>query len=104
MPAAAPMRFPPMRAGRRVRHGRVMSVFVVERYLVGWTVEEMRRLMAALSACNDPVGRVRHLRSLLIAEDETCLSVFEAADADAVAAVNAGLPWDRVVAAEEWAG
>jgi hypothetical protein len=45
---------------------------------------------------------VRHVHSVVIAADETCLCLFEAPDADRVrrANVDLGVPLDRVVAGE----
>jgi len=48
----------------------------------------------------------RHIGTVVIAAEETCLSVFEAADVRAVAAATeaAGRPADRIVEAEWFPG
>jgi hypothetical protein len=79
-----------------------MAAFVVERYLVGWSVGEMRELLSSVveRAPSFAAHGVRHLRSVVIAGDETCLCVFEGPDAAGVALANTGLPYDRIVAVE----
>ena len=72
--------------------------FLVERYVpaaeTSCIATTIRRLAESHIA--------RHVGTLVIAGEETCLSVFEATDAPSVAAVNeaAGLPLDRIVEAE----
>ena len=78
---------------------------MVERYLAGWSATEIASLMQRVAARNEvfEVTGVRHIRSIVIPEDETCFCLFEAADAGRVLAANeaADLPCHRVVAAEE---
>jgi len=77
--------------------------FLVERYLpeadVGSVVAAGQR---PTGVADDP----RHIGTVVIAAEETCLSVFEAADAvDVAAAIEAaGLPADRIVEAEWFPG
>jgi hypothetical protein len=73
--------------------------FLVERYAPAATA---RSVAAAAQRLAGDDQNARHVATVVIAGDETCLSVFEARDADAVAAVNeaAGLPVDRIVEAE----
>ena len=54
------------------------------------------------TATDDP----RHIGTVIIAAEETCLSVFEAADTRSVAAATeaAGLPADRIVEVEWFPG
>jgi hypothetical protein len=71
--------------------------FLVERYLpsisTGSVGPAIRRLEQA-----EP-GAARHVVSFLVRDEETCLSVFEAADAPSVEATNvrAGFHLDRIV-------
>jgi hypothetical protein len=86
--------------------GRVwdVEVFVVERYLVGWTADDIRGVAARLNEIDEllaPYG-VRYLKSVMLTADETCLCIFEGPDEPSVRAANAaaGLPVDRVVLGE----
>lgn len=90
------------RPGRR-RHGDDVQIFVVERNLVGWTGEEIDDLERR---CDDATPEfttrgVRHVDSIVIPGDETCLSLFEGPDAETVRAANqaCGLPTGRVLPA-----
>jgi hypothetical protein len=74
--------------------------FLVERYIpsissgsVGPAVQRLRQ---------SAPGSVRHLYSVLVPDEESCLSVFEAADAGAVEAANerALFQLDRIVEVE----
>jgi hypothetical protein len=78
-----------------------MHVYVVERFLVGWSPEEVDALLhrtddAAPSLAADGV---HHLESIVIPEDETCLSVFVGPDATTVREANhrSNLPLGRVL-------
>ena len=63
-----------------------MAFYLVERYVPSMTD---RDLAAALSRIDQlPGGRVRHLWTVLILGEDTCLSVFEATDPTAVEAAN----------------
>ena len=74
--------------------------FLVERYLPEAAVGSL------VAATQRQTGSTRHIGTVVIAAEETCLSVFEAADAlDLAAAIDAaGLPADRIVEAEWFAG
>jgi hypothetical protein len=81
----------------------VQQFFVVERNLVGWTSEEIDELGRR---CDEATRRfaergVRHVASIMIPGDETCMAVFEGPDADTVRAVNEAcrLPAGRVLTA-----
>jgi hypothetical protein len=77
--------------------------FLVERYLpsIG---EDVEPALARLDEAGD--GAVRHLCSLFVRQEETCLSVFEAADAASVADANARarVRLDRIVEVEVFHG
>ncbi len=96
-----------MESGRPSVPGMASSgrrFFLVERYLpsisAGSVESAARRLAEA------PDGSARHLVTLLVAREETCLSVFEAADAGAVQAANdlVGFELDRIVEVEVFSG
>jgi hypothetical protein len=72
--------------------------FLVERYAPAATARSVAAAAQRLGADDT----ARHVATVVIAGDETCLSVFEARDANVVAALNeaAGLPVDRIVEAE----
>jgi len=52
-----------------------------------------------LPGAEGPQARVRHVWTILVRAEDTCLSVFEASDVEAVvqATARAGFPFDRVV-------
>jgi Nickel responsive protein SCO4226-like len=72
--------------------------FLVERYA---PASGPAAVAAAAQRLPRSADGTRHLGSVVIATEEICLSVFEAPDAGAVAALNddAGLPIDRIVEA-----
>ena len=75
----------------------LVAFYLVERYLPSMTAADLR---AALARIDDlPPSPVRHLWTILVSAEDTCLSVFEAPDAEAVTAANtrAGFHLDRVV-------
>jgi hypothetical protein len=78
-----------------------MPSYLVERYLPSTAVVEVEAAVARLAADQGQSGGVRHLWTALIEVEETCLSLFEAASADAVEAANraAQFPFDRIVEA-----
>jgi hypothetical protein len=94
--------FPDSGAGT-VAHDWVMDVYVVERFLVGWSVDEVDELVRRLAGAADEmiVHGVRHLETIVIPVDETCLSMYAGPDADSVRRANEalGLPFGRVLAA-----
>ena len=74
-----------------------MRVFLVERYVPSVERSELTSASTRLSdVCG---GDVRHVTTLVIETDETCLSLIEAPDAAAVECLNerAGFPFDRIV-------
>ena len=79
------------------------SRFVVERYVPGLTIADLRsaepRFRRAATALRRSGHPARYLGSMLIEAEETCFSVFEADAVESVAEVNrlAGLPFDRIV-------
>lgn len=78
-------------------------MYVVERFVVGWTDDEIRELLAREHDLRSTFAAegVRLLGSVVVAADEMCLSFFEGPDQAIVAAVNqrGALPVDRVLAA-----
>ncbi len=77
--------------------------FLVERYLPEAGV---RSVVAATQRPTRSTDDPRHIGTVVIAAEETCLSVFEAADAQSVAAATeaAGLPADRIIEADWFPG
>jgi hypothetical protein len=82
---------------------RVRRYFLVERYTPDLDV---RSIAAATQRPTRVPGDARHIGTVVIAAEQTALSVFEADDEHAVAAVNeaAGLPLNRIVEAEWFPG
>jgi hypothetical protein len=80
-----------------------MGVYAVERFLVGWSTEEVEGLLRRLGDATAELDAhgVRHLESIVIPTDETCLSMFGGPDADTVGQANQalGLPFGRILAA-----
>jgi hypothetical protein len=80
-----------------------MGTYVVERYLTGWNDSEVGALLCRLDELEPrfELRNVHYLQSIVLDEDETCLSVFTGSDAAQVRLANDefGLPTDRVVTA-----
>jgi hypothetical protein len=80
-----------------------MGVYAVERFLVGWSAEDVDGLLRRLGDATAELDAhgVRHLESIVIPTDETCLSMFVGPDADTVGRANEalGLPFGRILAA-----
>jgi hypothetical protein len=79
-------------------------VYVVERYLPGLHRSDLLRGLLRLEQAGERAERpteVRYLDSTIVLRDEACFCRFEGPSSDAVAEVNrqAGLPFDRIVAA-----
>ena len=78
-------------------------VYVVERYLPGFSRSDLLRGLLRLEQASERTGRteVRYLGSTIVLRDEACFCQFEGPSSDAVAEVNrqAGLPFDRIVPA-----
>lgn len=74
-----------------------MAFYLVERYVPSMTEAELASAMARIDELPD--DDVRHLWTVLVRDEDTCLSVFEGPDAAAVeeANVRARFPLDRVV-------
>jgi hypothetical protein len=81
----------------------LMDVFVVERFLVGWSADEIDELIERCARSEPAFARcgVHHVESIVIPGDETCLSVFTGPDAGTVLAANVDLdlPAGRVLPA-----
>lgn len=73
-----------------------MAFYLVERYVPSMPEAEIH---AAIARINVPQAQIRHLWTILVRAEDTCLSVFEASDVEAVvqATAGAGFPFDRVV-------
>jgi hypothetical protein len=73
-----------------------VAFYLVERYVPSMPADELR---AAIARIDVPHARVIHLWTILIRAEDTCLSVFEAPDVEAVVRANAraSFPLDRVV-------
>lgn len=80
-----------------------MHVFVIERFLVGWSDGEIDEMLERCTRAEPAFSRVgvHHVESIVIPGDETCLSVFTGPDAGTVLAVNVelDLPAGRVLSA-----
>ena len=85
-------------------HAAPMSVFMVERYLVGWTPDEVHELIERTNELAAALAddQVRHVASVYIEADETCLCLFDGPDCERVQAVNErhSLPFGRIVRSE----
>lgn len=78
--------------------------FLVERYVPSVASPTVASSVHRLNAVG---GRdARHVMTLLVPREETCLSVFQATDAEAVGAANAqaGFQVDRVVEVQLFPG
>jgi hypothetical protein len=77
--------------------GTARRFFLVERYVPSMSAAEVDAATARLDAMAD--GRTRHLGTLLIPDEETCLSLFEAPERVAVETANgrAGFALHRIV-------
>jgi len=77
---------------------------MVERYLVGWSEAEVHELLARTAELAPQMAEVgvRHMASVFIPTDETCLCLFDAPDQACVQAANVAhdLPFGRVVSGE----
>jgi hypothetical protein len=84
--------------------GRQRRFFLVERYVPSVTAPAVASSVQRLNAATR--GDARHLMTLLVPREETCLSVFQAEDTEAVNAANsaAGFDVDRVVEVQVFPG
>ena len=94
-----------MRVTRAVAYGPGVAAtgrrfFLVERYVPSISSGSVGPAVSRLG--ESTTGPARHLVSLLVPDEETCLSVFEAPDAAAVQAANerARFQLDRIVEVE----
>lgn len=73
-----------------------MAFYLVERYVPSMPAVDIQ---AAIARIDVPQAQVRHVWTILVRDEDTCLSVFEASNAEAVvqATARAGFPFDRVV-------
>jgi Nickel responsive protein SCO4226-like len=81
-----------------------VQLFIVERYLAGWSAADVQQLLDRTSAHAAAMAAdgVRHVGSVFIPGDETCLCLFSGPSSDAVRAANErhDLPFGRVVDGE----
>jgi hypothetical protein len=79
------------------RPGDVVAYFLVERYVPSMSAADLESAIARLD--ERPHADVRHLWTILVSAEDTCLSVFEGPDVTAVeeANVRAEFHLDRVV-------
>lgn len=77
---------------------------MVERYLVGWSPDEVHGLIERTTELASALAddQVRHVASVYIEADETCLCLFDGPDSERVQAVNERhqLPFGRIVPSE----
>ena len=74
-----------------------MGVYLVERYVPSL---ERAELSAAASRLDDlSAGDVHHVTTVIISDEDTCISIIEAPDPAAVESLNerAGFAFDRIV-------
>ena len=78
-----------------------MGHYLVERYLPSTPIDDIEAAIERLDRAGANGSGTRHVWSAVITAEETCLSLFEAASAEAVATANraARFPFDRVVEA-----
>jgi hypothetical protein len=81
----------------------VVAFYLVERYVPSMTAAELAAAVVRLGEL--PTAEVRHVWTVLVGDEDTCLSVFEATDAAAVEDANAraDFHFDRVVAVTSFA-
>ena len=74
-----------------------VAFYLVERYMPSLTAADLQAAVARIDELSE--GPVRHLWTILLMAEDTCLSVFEGPDAGAVTAANerADFHLDRVV-------
>jgi hypothetical protein len=74
-----------------------VAFYLVERYVPSLSAAELVAAMARLDDLPEP--GVRHVWTILVADEDTCLSVFEGPDPATVEAANrrASFPLDRIV-------
>jgi hypothetical protein len=73
-----------------------VAFYLVERYVPSMPAGDIQ---AAIVRIDVRRARVRHVWTVLVRDEDTCLSLFEASNLDAVvqATARAGFPFDRVV-------
>jgi hypothetical protein len=77
-----------------------MSLYLVERYTPSLRPEQVAAAVARLG--DDPEPGTTHVWTVVVPGEDTCLSLFAAGSATAVARTNlrAGLTFTRIVAVE----
>ena len=76
--------------------GGAVAFYLVERYVPSVSAGDLR---AAVARINESATPARHLWTIVVTDEDTCLTVFEAPDVVAVieATAGAGFPYDRLV-------
>jgi hypothetical protein len=74
----------------------IVAFYLVERYVPSMPAVDIQ---AAIARIGMPQAQVRHVWTILVRDEDTCLSIFEASNLEAVveATSRAGFPVDRVV-------
>jgi hypothetical protein len=82
-----------------------MGFYLAERYVPSMTTADVGAAIDRLdrAVADEPV---RHVLSVLVHGEDTCLSIFEAPDSGAIERVSerAGFPLDRIVEATAYTG
>jgi muconolactone delta-isomerase len=75
----------------------LVAFYLVERYVPSMSAADLEAAMARIDEL--PRGKVRHLWTIFVAAEDTCLSVFEGPDAAAIEEANARASFhlDRIV-------
>ena len=95
----------PFRSHERRRSVEHVTTYLIEAYVAGGEVADVRARARAVAAAMSSEGYViSYLRAVLVRADETCFHLFEATSADAVAelARRADIQYERIVEAEEY--
>ncbi len=73
-----------------------MAFYLVERYVPSISAGDLR---AAITRIKGSAAPARHLWTIVVTNEDMCLTVFEAPDVKAVmeATAGAGFPYDRLV-------
>lgn len=74
-----------------------MGVYLVERYVPSLERSALTAAAARLDDLSD--DSVRHVTTLIITDEDSCISIIEAPDAESVGSLNerAGFAFDRIV-------
>jgi hypothetical protein len=79
-----------------------VRLFIVERYLPALSPEEVRaQAEREADVLTSPTGRVRHVRTTYLCDDELAFSLFEAPSLDVLRRANelGDMPYERITEA-----